>query len=132
MRYFEIEMKVRDYECDAQGIVNNANYLHYFEATRHELLESCGVHFSTLTDNKIYPVVRNISVAYKHSLRGSDRFLSRIRLGKDGLKYFFYQDIYRLPDMRLCVRGIVETVCIIDGKASPQTIFDEALKEYFE
>jgi len=29
MRYFETVMKVRDYECDAQGIVNNANYLHY-------------------------------------------------------------------------------------------------------
>ena len=26
---FETEMEVRDYECDIQGIVNNANYLHY-------------------------------------------------------------------------------------------------------
>ena len=29
---YELEMKVRDYECDLQGIVNNANYQHYLDA----------------------------------------------------------------------------------------------------
>ena len=28
---YELKMKVRDYECDLQGIVNNANYQHYLE-----------------------------------------------------------------------------------------------------
>ena len=31
---YELKMKVRDYECDLQGIVNNANYQHYLEHTR--------------------------------------------------------------------------------------------------
>ena len=35
---FETRMEVRDYECDIQGIVNNANYLHYLEHTRHRFL----------------------------------------------------------------------------------------------
>ena len=26
---FTLQMQVRDYECDIEGIVNNANYLHY-------------------------------------------------------------------------------------------------------
>ena len=37
---YELKMKVRDYECDLQGIVNNANYQHYLEHTRHEFLLS--------------------------------------------------------------------------------------------
>ena len=32
---YSIDIKVRDYELDAEGIVNNANYLHYLEYTRH-------------------------------------------------------------------------------------------------
>ena len=44
----ELEMKVRDYECDLQGIVNNANYQHYLEHTRHEFLTSVGVSFAAL------------------------------------------------------------------------------------
>ena len=31
---FSIDLKVRDYECDLQGVVNNANYQHYMEHTR--------------------------------------------------------------------------------------------------
>ncbi len=35
---FELRIKVRDYECDIQGIVNNANYQHYTEHTRNEFI----------------------------------------------------------------------------------------------
>jgi acyl-CoA thioester hydrolase len=43
---FCLEFKVRDYECDLQGIVNNANYQHYLEHARHEYLLSEGLSFT--------------------------------------------------------------------------------------
>ena len=43
---FETRMEVRDYECDIQGIVNNANYLHYTEHTRHLFLKHTGLSFA--------------------------------------------------------------------------------------
>ena len=39
---FEEKFKVRDYECDLQGIVNNANYQHYTEHACHEFFLSRG------------------------------------------------------------------------------------------
>ena len=40
---YEREMEVRDYELDAEGIVNNANYLHYLEHTRHGFCVANGI-----------------------------------------------------------------------------------------
>ena len=40
---FTTRMEVRDYECDIEGIVNNANYLHYTEHTRHRFINSLGI-----------------------------------------------------------------------------------------
>ena len=98
-------MKVRDYECDAQGIVNNANYQHYMEHTRHEFISSLGLPFAGLHGEGIDPVVARISIAFKTPLRGGDEFVSCINLKKEGIKYCFYQDIYRLSDMRISAKG---------------------------
>ena len=54
---YELKMKVRDYECDLQGIVNNANYQHYIEHTRHEFLLSAGISFAQLHEQGIDAVV---------------------------------------------------------------------------
>ncbi|MGL4327440.1 MAG: acyl-CoA thioesterase, partial [Tannerellaceae bacterium] len=45
---YQLKMKVRDYECDLQGVVNNANYQHYLEHTRHEFWESLGENFGEM------------------------------------------------------------------------------------
>ncbi|MDR2684025.1 MAG: acyl-CoA thioesterase [Prevotellaceae bacterium] len=130
MKFFETTIKVRDYECDAQGVVNNANYLHYFEATRHEFMEMCGLRLRDLTEQNILPVVRNAQISYKSSLRGSDIFLSRVYTEREGLKYIFKQEIRRLPEQTLCAKGVIEVVCLIDGKLAEPKLFDEVFKDY--
>lgn len=123
-------MKVRDYECDAQGVVNNANYLHYFEATRHELMEECGLRLRDLTEANILPVVRNANISYKNSLRGSDEFMSTIKIVREGLRYYFHQDITRTADSVLCSSAIIEVVCLINGKVAKPEMFDKAFTNY--
>lgn len=121
---FELKMKVRDYECDGQGIVNNANYQHYTEHTRHEFIESRGVKFADLHEQGIDPVVARISLTYKTPLRGGDEFFSRLNVKKEGIRYVFYQDIYRASDEKLCVKAVVECVCVINGKLGTHGMFD--------
>lgn len=127
---FEYLMKVRDYECDSQGVVNNANYLHYFEATRHELMDKCGMKLDTLTRANIIPVVRNANISYRSSLHGMDEIVSRINIEREGLRYFFLQEIIRIADNTLCAKAVIEVVCLIDGKVAKPEIFDKAFADY--
>lgn len=112
----ELKLKVRDYECDLQGIVNNANYQHYIEHARHEFLLERGVSFAELHERGIDAVVARLTMAFKTPLRSGNEFLCRLRVKKDGIKYVFHQDILRLPDLKLACRAQVDTVCLIHGK----------------
>ena len=124
------EMKVRDYECDLQGIVNNANYQHYMEHSRHELLSKLGVNFGKLHEDGIDAMVAKITIEYKIPLRSGDKFVIGINLERKGPKIIFYQDIYRLSDGKLCTKGIVETICVENGRLTRGAIFDEIFKDY--
>ncbi len=131
MKYiYELEMKVRDYECDLQGIVNNANYQHYLEHTRHEFLLSTGASFARLHEAGVDPVVARVSMAFKTPLKSGDRFVSRLALKKEGIKYVFYQDLYRKGDDKLVVKSVVETVCVSGGRLTDSELFDTLFKDY--
>ena len=127
---FTHEMKVRDYECDLQGIVNNANYQHYMEHSRHELLSKLGVNFGKLHEDGIDAMVAKITIEYKIPLKSGDKFVVGINLERKGPKIIFYQDIYRLSDGKLCTKGIVETICVENGRLTRGEIFDEIFKDY--
>ena len=127
---YELKMKVRDYECDLQGIVNNANYQHYIEHTRHEFLLSTGISFAGLHAQGIDPVVARLTMAFKTPLKSGDEFLSKLYLKKEGIKYVFYQDIFRLPDMKIVIKSTVETVCVINGRLSDSELFNNLFAPY--
>ena len=124
---YQHEDKVRDYECDLQGVVNNANYLHYMEHTRHEFLLSLGENFSDLHDRGMDLFVARIEIPLKHSLRSGDRYLSCLNARKDGVKLVMSQDIYKLPEKEIVSRGTVDCVLVENGRLSRGEYFDELL-----
>lgn len=126
MFIFELELKVRDYECDIQGVVNNSVYQNYLEHTRHEFLEANHISFAELHDRGIDAMVSSIEIAYKTPLRPGDSFISKLYVAKEGVRYIFNQVIHRKSDNKLAIKAKVHAVVVIDGKlATSLPEFDE-------
>ena len=117
---YETRMEVRDYECDIEGIVNNANYLHYTEHTRHRFLRSLGLSFAAL------------QLKFRVPLKCDDEFVSRLNLHKEGVRYVFEHDIYRASDEQLCFHADVELVTLINGRRGVSEDYDRAFLPVIE
>lgn len=115
---FSIEMKTRDYELDAQGVVNNANYQHYLEATRHEWLQQEGFSFQQWHEEGLDVMVSEINIQYKTPLRGGELFLSCFNIRREGPRFIFEQDIYRKSDLQPVVKAKVTVVSVVNGRLS--------------
>lgn len=120
-----LEFMVRDYECDIQGVVNNANYQHYLEHARHEFLLSKGLSFSKLHEEGIDLIVTRVEIDYKYPLRSHDKFVVKTNLQREGnVRLVFIQDIYRIPDEKPVIKARVTGVATKNGKPSrPGDIF---------
>lgn len=126
---FKTIIKVRDYECDLQGVVNNSNYQRYMEHTRHEYLELLGENFGEMHERGIDAFVSRVDIQYKSSLRSGDSFLSCLNMTREGIKLVFHQDIYRLSDGVLSAKGKVETVVVEHGRLTRGEYFDNILEK---
>ena len=111
------DFEVRDYECDLQGVVNNANYQHYLEHARHVFLVSKGISFAQLHEEGLDLIVTRVEIDYKFPLRSCDKFEVKTNiLMKGNVRIVFHQDIFRLPDNKLVVKAIITTAATRKGK----------------
>lgn len=127
---FEMPMRVRDYEVDSQGIVNNAVYLHYLEHTRHEFCRTAGTSFRSMQEAGIDPVLRGVSIEYLRPLGLGEEMVSKLAMRRDGARFVFIQDIYSLPDLEPVVRAEVTVVCLEKGRLSRGEVLAEAFAKY--
>ena len=117
---FKLELEVRDYECDMQGVVNNSVYLNYLEHTRHQYIKSIGLDFADLTEKGIILMVKRIEIDYQAPLRSGDKFISALRMERiSPLRFGFVQHIFRIPDNKLMIRALV-TGTSVNSKGRPE------------
>jgi acyl-CoA thioester hydrolase len=115
---FIFPLSVRDYECDYEGIVNNAVYLNYLEHTRHEFLKQSGLKVVELAQRGINLVVIRAEIDYLWPLRSGDAFEVRMTMERiSRLRFAFVQDIFRTPDDKLILKAkIIGTSIDANGR----------------
>jgi acyl-CoA thioester hydrolase len=122
---FALAFEVRDYECDLQGIVNNAVYQNYLEHTRHQHLKSVGIDFAQLHEQDLDPIVYRIEIDYKKSLKSGDQFSVSSTIEREGIiKFVFHQQIYK-NETELVLKAKV--IAVFTSKGKPIMIPQEVL-----
>lgn len=129
---FTLEIAVRDYELDSEGIVNNAVYLHYLEHTRHAFVKREGIPFGSLTREGLIPVVRRMEIDYRLSLQSGDVMLSRLWIERKGPRFIFHQDIFNKEGGELVVAAVVTIVCMEDGRINRGDELADRIAQYLE
>ncbi len=110
---FSLQMKVRDYECDLQGIVNNAVYQHYLEHARHEYLLSRGLSFAELTVRGIIIVVVRAEIDYRRSLRAGEEFVVTVSPQRPSpVKLVFEQSIALAADQTAVLQARITATAV--------------------
>ncbi len=128
---FELPMKVRDYEVDSEGIVNNAVYLHYLEHTRHEFCQWAGLSFRDMHAQGIDPVLSRVEIDYRKPLRLGDSMVSKLAVSRKGPLFVFIQDIFT-PEGDVVVKAIVNVATMINGRLSRGEVLFEHFKKYLQ
>ena len=122
---------VRDYECDLQGVVNNAVYQNYLEHARHQFLKSIGVDFAVLAQSGVNLVVVRAELDYRAALRPGDAFVVATRLERESrLRFAFLQEIVREGDNKVVLHArIVGTALNERGRPFLPDVLEKAFGE---
>ena len=116
----ECSLRVRTYECDTYGHVNNANYLNYLEYARCEFLRSIGFDYLKALRDGYGIFAARIEIDYKKPAVTDNELLIKSRpIKKGAVSGVLAQDIWRGNDI---IAAAKVTWAFVDSNGVPVKI----------
>jgi acyl-CoA thioester hydrolase len=116
----ECTLRVRTYECDSYGHVNNANYLNYLEYARYEFLRTIGFDYPQAINAGYGVYVARVEIDYKKPAITDDELLIRSwPIKKGAVSGTLIQEIRRGQDL---IASAKVTWAFVDSNGMPVKI----------
>ena len=110
----QIEIDVRYYETDGQGVVHHANYFQYFELARVEMLKAMGHDYADLERDGVFLVVHSIACKYHRPARFGDRVRIHTKVARATMARIDHE--YRVYVGAEWIAEASSTIACVDGK----------------
>ena len=123
----ECSLRVRTYECDSYGHVNNANYLNYLEFARYEFLRDVGFDYKAMIQAGYGVYVARVEIDYKKpAVADDDLLIKSWPVKKGAVSGVIAQEIRRGEDLLVTAKV---TWAFVDSNGMPTKVLPEWDKE---
>ncbi|ASQ45971.1 YbgC/FadM family acyl-CoA thioesterase [Legionella clemsonensis] len=119
LHHFNLRVYTED--TDMMGIVYHANYLHFFERARTEMIRASGLSLSKLATYDCHFAIHNVKLRYLAPARLDDLLTVVSKITEQtSCSFTFEQILYNQDSKQLC-HGLIQVVTI-DGRMKPKRI----------